>query len=265
MKQTYPKVAIFLLSIFFVLPVHAFMAPTYSSTLGRVQKDWPLQKVACQKQIGAFLDKIEKKREWRKELDGLGEYAYYRSPTAKIGAWLELRVFENGNTESDYVTAQKKLNVAWDSHTCRPQISSKAIALDKQRMDASFSDATLREAVRRYPAGIIYAWSPHMPFSVAGTKAIRRAAEKLHTKLFLVLDPHADPQIAEKVAVKHHFSPGSLAPIESIEMFNRGILNHFPSVILFSHGKILSRTIPGLKTATVYADLIEDQLVKAQE
>ena len=82
--------------------------------------------------------------------------------------------------------------VTWQPRTCEQKVTRQSSHYDLSKpVSKEFSDAYLRKLVRENKAGLIYAWSPHMPLSVDFMKYAQRAAAKLGLKFFLVLDPAA--------------------------------------------------------------------------
>ena len=50
--------------------------------------------------------------------------------------------------------------------------------------------------------------------------------------------------------------------MESLELWNRGMAIHFPSVVVFAAGRIVGDTIPGMKARDVYERLLARELAK---
>ena len=48
--------------------------------------------------------------------------------------------------------------------------------------------------------------------------------------------------------------------MESIELFYRGMLNHFPSVLVFSRGQWKGTLIPGWKHEAAYLRMVRERL-----
>ncbi len=101
--------------------------------------------------------------------------------------------------------------------------------------------------------------APHA-FSLAGFATIKKAAARLGLKVFAVLDPYADPEAARRDVDRHGLERGALMRMESIELFEREMPIHYPSIVVFSGGRVVGPTIPGFKEAETYVRLIAENL-----
>ena len=150
----------------------------FMSVASGSQNDLPFKSIQCARQIGAFLAKWEHPRGWKRELISANGDEIYRSATLTIGTFLELRrSFENEVTARRY-SVEGFTKVSWQPRTCNERVSTQISHYDLQAVNKEFSDAYLRKLVRENKAGLIYAWSPHMPLSIDFMKYAQRAAAR---------------------------------------------------------------------------------------
>jgi hypothetical protein len=129
-------------------------------------------------------------------------------------------------------------------------------------MANAFSDEALRQVVRKNEKGVIFSWSPHMPLSIKAYFDLQTAAGRLGLKVFPVLDADADPVSSIEVVKKHQIETSALRRMQSIELYQRGMAIHFPSILVFSGGKIRGDIIPGAKQEDLYETLIKRELAQ---
>lgn len=207
----------------------------------------PLEHLPCLDQVNRGLKEWHSENDWRKLPDP--RQVVYLSPTGKLGTWIRL---ESGpNHLSLYLLEISRVKrLAIDPKTCRTSETAKSTQFRAQKN--TLDDSSLRKLVKSSPRGIIYAWSPHMPLSLEGVPAILSAAREKGIPVIFVLDPHASAQWAE-TAIRFYRMPTSAGRrIASLELFLRGLVDHFPSVVTFSQGKLDRKIIPGLKSKHDY-------------
>ena len=94
-------------------------------------------------------------------------------------------------------------------------------------------------------SGVLYVWSPHMPYSVSGLMELNRLTKKLGIYVIPLLDPYADLGLALQIARNQHLRPEALRKLSSRVLLSRGMTLHFPSMTLYSDGKIVGPMVPG--------------------
>ena len=124
----------------------------------------------------------------------------------------------------------------------------------------AFTDDHLQALMKQHGAGIVYAWSPHMPMSIDGIATVRRVAKAMKVEVFMTLDPHASGKAARLSAARMGWSNDSMKRLESVALFRRGMGNHYPVLIVFSKGKLVGPLFPGLKSEGTYTKFIAEQL-----
>jgi hypothetical protein len=240
-------------------PAFVLVAAVASLGLGQPARAADPRFPICAAPIRALLDSWEKRRHWETVSLALGEPTVLRTPTRRIGEWLEARVAPDSITiarASDRQIAQARFAPG----LCAVRVTVTARHYDPRRMNDAFTDEYLRRILRLNHRGILYSWSPHMPFSIERVDAIEKAAAQLGLKVFFVLDPYADENLAQREAREYGLGPAALRRMQSLELFNRGMLIHFPSILVFSDQRIQGSIVPGWKTDVAYVQFVKERL-----
>lgn len=108
--------------------------------------------------------------------------------------------------------------------------------------------------------GLIYIWSPHMPYSVKGLREIRAVGERLDLTVTPLLDPQADAALSASVVDEEALPFTALRYLKSTKLFERGATLHFPTLLVFSHGRVSQQMLPGYTSPAVYEAFIKNQL-----
>ena len=118
----------------------------------------------------------------------------------------------------------------------------------------AFSDSDYQEILRENSRVLFYSVSPSMPLSLEGLKEIRLAADDLHARLVVLVDPAAT---AKEIASIDSADPRLQ---RSSELRNRGLQLHYPSVLVASNHRLQDAPIAGFKSRTGYVALVSDLL-----
>lgn len=210
----------------------------------------------CGDAIRRQLDHWARYREWRQSEPGL-----FISPTVSLGEWLELQP-QASEIELRKTSWHAREQYRYRPDFCHPRPARQKRHYSPARLGNAFTDDYLRTLVKHYPAGIVYSWSPHMPLSFERIESIRKAARKLQLPVFYVLDPHADRRLARSAARGAKLDDKSLLRMESFELFQRGMLVHYPSVLVFARGKVRGKLIPGWKHEATYVSWVKERLAE---
>lgn len=170
----------------------------------------------------------------------------FRTPTQKIGVWIQLTFFPNQTVEASRITANTSTRVHWRQADCTPHLETQKRRPSSVTSISEFSDQTLAAVLKNHPKGLIYAWSPHMPLSWRGYSEAKAMAAKLHLEFVPVFDPSASPSAAKETAKQQHFDSQSLRRITAIELLARGVNQHYPCVIAFSEHQIQQPSLSGI-------------------
>lgn len=136
---------------------------------------------------------------------------------------------------------------------------------------SGFSDQSLETLLKQnVNGGLIYTWSPQMPYSVNAFPAILRASKKLNLPLKLLVDtnaPISDTRVlfsalegtkvtrSQKLQLINQSEPNN-----SKALIDQGGYLHFPSLAVYKNEKLLPGMILGAKSVGDYLDLIEKVL-----
>ena len=108
-----------------------------------------------------------------------------------------------------------------------------------------FRDRDLALLLQSESPGVIYLWSPHMPYSVQGAAEVQRVAHELAVRAVLLLDPHAEPSLTRDVIDSHRLPVSATRKARADVLAGRGATQHFPTVIVFEGGRLDERMLPG--------------------
>lgn len=221
-----------------------------------------LRKHRCAKVIEHQFSHLIQSSDWFRDIGNKHGVITYRASTHTIGTWLELNAFDNGNLNLSIHSLSSVRNFVYASHHCRPDVSISRVHYRGNFESTEFSDRYLSRLLKENSTGIIYAWSPSMPFSVQGGRVITEVGKRLGIPVFFVLDPHADPELAQRSVATLGGNTEAMRSLQSIELFQRGVGVHYPAIVLFENHKILGRSLPGVKREDVYIRLIQERLSK---
>ena len=103
---------------------------------------------------------------------------------------------------------------------------------------SDFTDDDLKMLLKESKKGIIYLWSPHMPYSVGSLYPLQNAAKKLKLPLTILMDPLANDKEIKKVT-KQFSLPSKLTRRNKAERLHlQGASLHFPNYFFYKEGKI---------------------------
>ena len=218
-------------------------------------------------QLQCFTDLADDFAEWDSRdtwkaygLNSAG-YQIYRSPTLRIGSWIQLTVSKSRVHAALLLSADRNHKVQFDA-SCQRRESEFERPLDDDLMALGLTDAMLADDIARFKAGsggIVLAWSPHMPWSLEMLDFVKKVAAEKNLKLTVTLDPHADPDYAREVAAKHGLAGDDIfRPIQSLELIFRGMTTHYPSVLRYGEAGF-SRLLPGREIASALTAYVEQE------
>ena len=233
------------------------------------------QNIRCKSEVFAELDSMHATREWTlpsaREMDGSRRF---HSPTQVLGVWTEARIFMNGEVILRRITANYVETRVFDLETCKlKQSAQKARSLFDVPARATFTDRDLRTLMEDRKSGLIYIWSPNMPYSYqqrlkgqSGIEIVREVGRKLGLHVTVVLDPAASGGLARQVISQNQYiRPDSLRSAQSLELSLRAMRTHYPALIVYAGGKLSRHGYPGLGTEQEYTKYIKGELHELQK
>lgn len=110
---------------------------------------------------------------------------------------------------------------------------------------ANFTDNKLRILLRENDYGLIYVWSPGMPLSEKGLVEIDKICKELGITLTAAIDPNAKAFINEDAQYDQLRQQSIDNKLQSYTLQKQGALDHFPAMIFYKDGKIITPIIHG--------------------
>jgi hypothetical protein len=102
-----------------------------------------------------------------------------------------------------------------------------------------------------------------MPYSVQGLVEVLALGERLALTVVPLLDPDADPGLARET-VRSAGLPAealeALRPMRSNRLLERGVTLHYPTLLLFRHGRLLETMLPGYVSPAVCESFVRERL-----
>jgi hypothetical protein len=209
---------------------------------------------ACAEAAAGLLDTWRSTNEFLAAASGADDVVVLRSPTHDIGVWVIVRITD-GRVDSLLRVSADRESVAVLGEGCRIGSSErpKALAADTSGL---LTDDQVNAILAGGPAGVFYAWSPHMPLSVDGLNEILAAGQRLDIPVTLVLSRHANSRYARDRASGLQLPDGAFRISHSIELEMRDFNVHAPAILVYDNGRFVSPVIPGFRYAADYEALI---------
>lgn|GEM_PF-5413423 len=233
--------------------------------------------IRCKTEVFEELFSMLATREWTlpsaREMDGSRRF---QTPTQIVGVWVEARVFMNGETLLRRITSNFVETRTFDLQTCALKQTvrkSRELFDSPTASQVKFSDRDLRVLLDENPRGLIYIWSPNMPYSYqqrlkgkSGVEIVRDIGRRLGLKVTVVLDPAASAGYARQLVSQHSYmKPESLRSVQSIELSMRSMRTHYPALIVYANGRLARHGYPGLGTEEEYTKYIRGELNELQK
>ena len=220
-------------------------------------------------------------RQWSKVASGRDGSVTLVSPTALPGMWTIARRYMNREVVVERMSARfttsYRFAVGDDGCTIEKD-DSVTRSFDEELMARSFTDKDVLALVKSQPRGVIYVWSPHMPYSYSaqqeknganGIKNIEEAVRLVEAQtgqslaLTIAADPGASPDLIDGlVAAEPSLEPTMGRPVQSIELLFRDVNHHYPALLVFEDGRISRHVYPGVESPEKYASYILGQLAE---
>lgn len=213
---------------------------------------------SCIQQINNNLKQWNSQDNWKKSLSINGQFQYY-SATQDVGVWILIEMIGSDQLTLQRVETQSVSTFTYKKNDCLAKMEVNTYH-GSVLNSAVITDSDISQFVSKNKNGLIYTWSPAMPFSVNGLEEVQKLSKQENLKLLVVLDPLANSQQAKKIIEIKKWPAEYLHKSISTDLKFRNLYNHYPSVVFFKNGEIKDTLIPGYKLAVGY--LNEYRLLK---
>ena len=120
----------------------------------------------------------------------------------------------------------------------KSEVKSTATLKSGEEDGESFDDHDLEKLLQDSKIGIIYLWSPHMPYSIGSLYPLQKVSNKLGLKLTVLMDPLAEQEETKKV-IKQFSLPMKLTKKNKAKkLLFHGASLHYPNYFFYREGKI---------------------------
>ena len=208
----------------------------------------PYAEVKCRDELIATLQDWKVKGVWHPLPTVTINQPTYIAKTQTLGTWVEIQILPNDSVAATRITAHSQIGLTWGDDSkkeirkvaneihedsCQPNLKNATREVFRKAKN-EFSDKDLKNKIESNTSGgILYIWSPNMDYSIRGIAAIKQASQNLHLPVTYLLDSNADLESAKKIQKKLKLDPSVLVVNHSLELYLRGIENHFPSVQVY--------------------------------
>ena len=130
------------------------------------------------------------------------------------------------------------------------KIKRKAIYRQKEQgktSGKSFLNKDLNRLLKDSKEGIIYLWSPHMPYSVGSLYPLQKVAMKLKLPLTVLMDPFADEGETKKVIKRFNLPLKFTRKNKAERLLLQGATLHYPNYFFYREGKVSKVQLFGAK------------------
>lgn len=159
---------------------------------------------------------------------------------------------------------QGALRYALAAMPCRRNLLALIVSLTVPVLAAAdagaLDDAALARLLEARERGVIYLWSPHMPYSATGAVEASTLARTLRLPLTLALDPQADAQLAARARARLALPAQALQRARAQALHARGATLHFPTVMVYRDGRLDAQMLPGYTPPAALAEFLQERL-----
>ena len=198
-----------------------------------------LDHVPCKSKTLQILSKWSHSYTWRQGLK-TEKVQFVKSPLEGVGHWIKLKV-EGSQIDLTKISPDLIQTVSLKSSICKLKISKSKIHQPSGGFTDSVLQKILEDSRKNKTSGLIYAWSPRMNLSVKGMHEARDITKKLNINFHLVHDSNILRSEEILSQVKKYKSKKN----NSIELIERGVGVHFPSIIFYKNGILDDHPRPG--------------------
>ena len=211
----------------------------------------------CKSQIDSLFKRLKViPYKWEPRMDLTEGRDYYVAQTKDIGYWV---VFKN-NSDGIWVMQETEKVIVkhqFQEKTCEKKISFELKDHKIKNTKSYFTDKNLRDIVKTKKTGIVLYWSSNMAVSIYSIPVLVSIANELSLDLHITHEVGLDINMIKKIIKSHGLKQKVTSkPLRSFHLSMMGIEKHFPSLIVFSRGRITSPVLVGLKDRKKYIEFI---------
>jgi hypothetical protein len=118
-----------------------------------------------------------------------------------------------------------------------------------------FQDIDLARTIKKNPSGIIYIWSPGMPLSEKGLLELEAITKPNKIHLTTLIDPQSSQFITKEFDLDQNHKKALANKLQRL-----GALNHFPAIIFYKDGKIITPILHGYEAPQGMKKFIQEHL-----
>lgn len=213
-----------------------------------------LEKFQCFPQFKSLLTEWKVTGDWTKEFKaGLGK-SMLVSTTQTFGEWVLVQKIDQG-TVLARADERGRLEVTFKTDKCVKQV--KPYVNDKISSQF-FTDKKIEKYIKSKKTGAIYIWSPRMGLSEKGLKEIQAASKAMKLPVLLLMDK--DVSEKEHATLSKKIGKDLTRRLDSFDFKMRNTSMHFPALMVFKDGKILSGVKYGYENAEGYQRDLRNKL-----
>lgn len=199
----------------------------------------------------------EASRRWQKLLTPSVKEAVFKSPSAKLGKWIHVQINDQ-YLRTTLKDNNSSLVIDWQPN-CQKIISTIKHQTMKRSARNTLDDTDIVKLIKKERNGVIYIWAPEMPFSVQGIKEIQKSTTEVGVNLTILLSPVSDINFAKKIVRENKLDPIILKRHRSLELHNRGIDLHYPSLLTYKESKMNRYARHGYEPKEFFASYLKQE------
>ena len=131
---------------------------------------------------------------------------------------------------------------------------------EKESNSSFFTDFDLQNHLNKSSRGIIYLWSPHMPYSIGNFYPLQRVSQKLNIPVLILMDPHANKRETAKVIKKFSIPKKFTRKNLSQSLITKGSALHYPNFFFYKEGELRPFQLFGAKGEEAIQEIVNKYL-----
>jgi hypothetical protein len=243
----------------------------------------PFPEVKCRDELLTVLAEWHVTGKWKAQPVVTSGQPVFAAATDTVGTWVQIQLMPENTVFAAKITAHSQTGIDWTASqgnglalrrfastpasetetrpVCQATLHKAAKEVFANSSREEFTDADLKSIFKKNKdGGIILVWSPGMAYSIRAVAAAVEAAKTLHLPIDIILDSEASLASATNALQKAGLDGKYLRSNHSLELYMRGMQQHFPSMQVYKNGSFSRPLLPGLMTAQGYTDYIKGEL-----